>query len=94
MGFMSFTKNFTDGDLREVTGKIVGLSNEGVSNAYVYVVAGEEETLSVKDGRFSIKTWQPLPLILVIEHADFEKQKVVIRNAGKPLTIKLAPKAH
>jgi hypothetical protein len=79
---------------KTVTGKIVGATNEGISNAYVYVIAGEEETLSVKDGNFSLKTWQPLPLVLIIEHNDFEKQKIIIRASGKPVTIKLSERKN
>jgi hypothetical protein len=79
---------------KTVTGKIVGSSNEGVTDAYVYVVAGEEETLSLKDGKFSLKTWQPLPLVLVIEHNDFEKQRIVIRASDKPVTIKLSERKN
>ena len=81
--------NSVSNQQKTVTGKIVGASNEGVTDAYVYVVAGEEETLSLKDGKFSLKTWQPLPLVLVIEHNDFEKQQIVIRASDKPVTIKL-----
>ena len=77
-----------------VTGKIVGASNEGITDAYVYVVAGEEETLSLKDGKFSLKTWQPLPLVLVIEHNDFEKQRIIIRASDKPVTIKLSERKN
>jgi len=94
LAFMSFGKGFISAGQKEVSGKIIGSGDEGISNAYVYVVAGEEETLSIKDGKFSLKTWQPLPLVLVIEHADFEKQRLVIRNAGKPLTIKLVQKSQ
>src|SRR5688572_27395679 len=79
---------------KTVTGTIVGTANEGVTNAYVYVVAGEEETLSVKDGKFTLKTWQPLPLLLVIEHNDFEKQRIVIRASEKPVTIKLSERKN
>jgi hypothetical protein len=77
-----------------ISGKIVSGTNEGISSAYVYVVAGEEETLSISNGNFSLKTWQPLPLELVIEHSDFEKQKFVIKDARAPLTIKLSDRKN
>jgi hypothetical protein len=79
---------------KTVNGTIVGKANEGISDAYVYVVAGEEETLSVRDGKFSLKTWQPLPLVLVIEHSDFEKQRIIIRASDKPVTIKLSERKN
>ena len=84
----SFDKPFTN-QQKTVTGTIVGKTNEGIPDAYVYVVAGEEETLSVRDGKFSLNTWQPLPFVLVIEHSDFEKQRITIRASDKPVTIKL-----
>jgi thiamine phosphate synthase YjbQ (UPF0047 family) len=79
---------------KTVTGKVVGTANEGITDAHVYVVAGEEETLSVKDGEFSLKTWQPLPLVLVIEHSDFEKHRILIRASDKPVTIKLSERKN
>jgi hypothetical protein len=72
-----------------LSGEIVSANNERISDAYVYVISGEEETLSLKDGRFSLKTWQPLPIVLNIEHKDFQKQRVVIRAAGANIKIKL-----
>ena len=79
---------------RTVSGKLMGESNTGVSGAYVYIIAGEEETLSVKDGKFSLKTWQPLPFVLVIEHSEFETHKMVIWAEGKPVTIKLSQRKN
>src|SRR4051812_37120351 len=73
-----------------LTGEIVSGTNERISDAYVYVISGEEETLSLKDGRFSLKTWQPLPIVLNIEHKDFHKQQVLIRAAGNNIKIKLS----
>ena len=90
----SFERSVITNPQKTVTGKIIGTANEGISNAYVYVVAGEEETLSISNGNFSLKTWQPLPLVLVIEHNDFEKQRIVIRAAGKPVTIKLSERKN
>ena len=88
--FASFT--FVPAEQKTVNGKIVGSGDEGISDAYVYVIAGEEETLSVKDGKFSLNTWQPLPVTLIIEHADFEKQQVIIQAPVKPLTVKMKAK--
>ena len=42
--FASFT--FVPAEQKTVNGKIIGSGNEGISDAYVYVIAGEEETLS------------------------------------------------
>ena len=75
-------------------GEIVSGTNERISDAYVYVVSGEEETLSLKDGKFSLKTWQPLPIVLNIEHKNFRKQQVVIRAAGTNIRIRLTDRTQ
>jgi hypothetical protein len=86
--------SFTTANQRTVSGKVVGSANNGLSNAYIYVIAGEEETLSIKDGQFTLKTWQPLPVTLVVEHADFEKQRIIIRKAGQQVVVRLVEKRH
>lgn len=77
-----------------ISGKIIGEQNEGISRAYVYVVAGEEETLSLANGNFLLRTWQKLPLTLVIEHSDFGKQKFVISEIRGSITIKLSDRKN
>lgn len=69
-----------------------GVTGKGVENAYVYIVSGEEESLSGKDGNFSISTWQELPVTLVIEHPQFKTKKIVTKDTSKKQVIKLDPK--
>jgi hypothetical protein len=76
-----------------IRGNIVQAStNQHIENAYLYVVQGEEEALSAKDGSFSIATWKNLPVTLVAEHHGFKQTKVIIKDASQKLLIKLEPK--
>lgn len=62
-----------------------------VENALIYVTKGNEEVLSSRNGTFSLKTWQELPVKIVIEHPDFSTQTVVLDkndNAGRIRLIK------
>jgi hypothetical protein len=72
-----------------VSGKVVGENNEAIRNAYVYVVKGEEETLTMANGQFLLKSWQPLPLTLIIEHGGFEKRRILIKRHDQQLMVKL-----
>ncbi|WP_315817415.1 hypothetical protein [Paraflavitalea speifideaquila] len=77
----------------KIEGNIIhSLNGRQVENAYVYIVSGEEEALSGKDGVFVISTWQQLPVTLVIEHPKYRSQKVSIKDPSKKTTIKLDPK--
>lgn len=74
-------------------GNIVhGTTRKGVENAYVYIVSGEEESLSGKDGKFSIATWQELPVTLVIEHPLFKTKQLVTKDTLQKQVITLEPK--
>lgn len=73
-----------------ITGSIIqNASNERIENAYLYVVPGEEETLSAKDGSFSLATWKSLPVTLVAEHPKFKRTKVTVTDASQKQLIKL-----
>jgi hypothetical protein len=77
-----------------IAGKVIGEDNRTIVNAYVYVIAGEEETLTMRDGDFQLKTWQPLPLTLVVEHGEFEKQRILIKKHGQHVIVKLHTKKN
>jgi hypothetical protein len=79
--------SFSPSSEKIIQGRILASTNQGVLDAYVYVIPGEEETLSVKDGKFSLKTWQPLPLRIIVEHGDFEKKEIAITSYDKPVTV-------
>ncbi len=77
----------------KIQGNVVhSLNGKQVENAYIYIVSGEEEALTGKDGVFTISTWQQLPVTLVIEHPKYQSQKISIKDPGKKTIIKLDPK--
>lgn len=78
-----------------IEGRIVHkTSGKSIENVYVYIVSGEEEALSGKDGVFKIATWQDLPVTLVIEHPGYKQQKVRIteKDLSKSRLIQLESK--
>jgi thiamine phosphate synthase YjbQ (UPF0047 family) len=91
---LPFIAAFAPPGANMVAGKVIGENNQAVINAYVYVIAGEEETLTVKDGQFQLKTWQPLPLTLVVEHGEFEKERILIKRHGRQIIVRLHTKKN
>lgn len=76
-----------------IHGNIVhSVTGKSIENAYIYIVSGEEESLSDKEGAFTISTWQQLPVTLVIEHPQFKSKKVSAKDASKKQLIRLEPK--
>ena len=59
-----------------------------VANAYLYILPGEEETVTANDGTFVLKTWQKLPARCTVEHTSYARQTVLIRQAGT-ITVQL-----
>jgi hypothetical protein len=70
-------------------GIVVGKDNRPVLNAYLFVVKGEEETITGSNGQFALTTWQKFPVSLSVEHPDYKKLKLVIKEAGQKQVIKL-----
>ena len=76
-----------------VKGKIVDHSNNlPIEKAYIYVVAGEEEALSHKDGSFEIMTWQKFPLTIQINHEQYQVEKMLYKSPNEKPVIRLTPK--
>lgn len=76
-----------------VKGKVIDVSNQApVEKAYVYIVSGEEEALSLKDGSFEIITWQAFPITVEIKHDQYKAAKIVYKNASESRLIKLQSK--
>lgn len=77
----------------KIEGSIIhSLNGRQVENAYIYIISGEEEALSGKDGVFSISTWQQLPVTLVVEHPKYRSRKISVQDPAKRAIIKLDPK--
>jgi hypothetical protein len=84
--------NLLPGNNHEATklqGIVVGKDNRPVSNAYLFVVKGEEETITGSNGQFALTTWQKFPVSLSVEHPDYKKVKLLIKDAGQKQVIKL-----
>ena len=76
-----------------VKGMVIDNSNHTpVEKAYIYIVSGEEEALSLKDGSFEITTWQAFPVTLQIKHEQYKATKIVYKNAAESPLIKLQSK--
>jgi hypothetical protein len=83
--------NFRPGNT--IQGVVVGKDNNlPISHAYLFVVKGEEETITGSNGRFAITTWQKFPVSLSVEHPDYKKIKIVIRESDTKQVIKLEQK--
>jgi hypothetical protein len=67
-------------------------NNQPLEKALVYTILGEEEVLTNQDGKFILKTYQPLPLILHIHHSDTEDAALKVESSSKKLTILLKRK--
>ena len=64
-----------------------------VSNAHVYVVSGEEEAMTNNRGEFRIESWQKLPLILTVDHSEYEKMRLSISNPAGKHVVRIKPKS-
>jgi len=63
-----------------------------LENTYVYIVAGEEEAVTDKKGKFLITTWQSFPLTIVVEHQHCKRIALKIDKPGSDLSIILNKK--
>lgn len=76
-----------------ISGKIIHTeSRKAIDNAYVYVIAGEEETLSTKEGAFKLKTWQKFPIVVVVEHTEYASREIILKKPTVELVISLDKK--
>ena len=83
---------FTGHRAQTIEGVIVGKDNRPVSKVYVFVVKGEEETITGSNGRFAVTTWQNFPVSLTVEHPGYKKLKLVIKEPGTKQLIRLEEK--
>lgn len=76
-----------------VKGKIIDSDSQlPVESAYIYIISGEEEALSSKEGAFEITTWQAFPLAIKINHDLYRTSEVVYKTHGASPVIKLQRK--
>ncbi len=76
-----------------VKGRVVdNRSQQPVADAYIYIVSGEEEALSSKDGLFEITTWQAPPVTIKINHDQYQRSQVVYEKGEAIRVIKLQKK--
>lgn len=62
-----------------------------VSNAFVYVIEGEEEALTNAKGDFKLETFQSFPLTITVQREHFKKTKVKVAAPGQKLVIAIEP---
>ncbi|MBL7748794.1 MAG: carboxypeptidase-like regulatory domain-containing protein [Chitinophagaceae bacterium] len=79
-----------DNTLQVIEGTVLSdATGKPVPKAFVYVVEGEEEVLTNDKGVFRIETTKNTPLVLTIQHWQFEKLRVAVHNAKAKLSIRL-----
>lgn len=64
-------------------------TGQPLSGAHVYVIHGEEETLTNKKGEFQVESWQKFPLKLTVEYRNFLTTSVGVADPGKRQVIRL-----
>lgn len=64
-------------------------TNQPISNSYIYIVRGEEEALTDSKGKFSINTWQSLPVTLTVDDPKYKKVTITVSKAGTKHVIPL-----
>lgn len=88
-----FGTSFTPAETITIRGKVIQTDNQqAIKKAYVYIISGEEETLSLSDGQFSIRTWQKFPIKVVVEHRDYLPASALLKKSEHELVISLKKK--
>lgn len=77
-----------------IKGKVIDDgTGQPVAKAHVFIVEGEEETLTNNDGEFKIESWQKTPLKLTVSsYKSYQKTTVVVQNAAEKQLIRLKAK--
>ena len=87
----SSTKEYSSPQI--IKGKVVDVkSQQPVEVAYIYIVSGEEEALSSKEGLFEITTWQAFPLSIKINHDQYRSAEVIYKKGIASQVIQLQKK--
>jgi hypothetical protein len=77
-----------------IEGKVIAESTgKPVSNAHVFIVDGEEETLTNNNGEFRIRSWQKAPVKLTVEKPDqYQRTTIVIPDPSRKQVVRLKNK--
>jgi hypothetical protein len=76
-----------------VKGRVIdNKSQQPVEGVYIYIVSGEEEALSSKEGLFEITTWQAFPITIKINHDQYQRSEVIYEKGQDSHVIKLQKK--
>ena len=94
-----YTSGVRGKDLKEgiISEKVKGVvvTREGklpVKSALVYIVKGEEETLTNGKGEFILNTWNRTPFELNIENEGFKPVRVIVNSTSETINIFLEAK--
>lgn len=63
-----------------------------VEKAHVYIIKGEEESITDSKGVFRILSWKKFPVAIITEHAKYEVLSTKVTSAGEGLIIKVKRK--
>ncbi|WP_153796184.1 hypothetical protein [Foetidibacter luteolus] len=89
-----FSKPVTPARAYTIKGAIISRNdNRPVNKAYIIAIAGEEESLSDVNGQFKLRTCQPLPVKISIQHNLYETSEVTVADTTKPLLVQLEKQA-
>ncbi|MCX6292637.1 MAG: carboxypeptidase-like regulatory domain-containing protein, partial [Bacteroidetes bacterium] len=69
-----------------------GKTNEAIIGATVVLKGTTIGTATDFDGKFELKTSQPLPFTIVVSFVGFDSQEIKVTSSDKPFTIKLKSK--
>ena len=80
-------------DKTAVKGVVLSEKNgKPLPRVLVYITQGEEEALTNERGEFVVETARKTPFTITAEHWEYNKRTLSITDAGKRVTIRLAPK--
>jgi hypothetical protein len=72
----------------QIKGTVISAdTKQPVTNAYVYIIKGEEEALTNAKGEFTITTAEQIPFSLTVIHKDFRESKYKINNSYQAVKI-------
>ncbi|HSC54974.1 MAG TPA: carboxypeptidase-like regulatory domain-containing protein [Phnomibacter sp.] len=90
LGLMLVSSSFFVLPPRQINGVVKdAASGKIIDKAHVYIVLGEEEAVTGKDGKFSISTQKEFPLELKVQHPGYKQSKVVVEKLPAEIEISL-----